>query len=62
MRTHAPLARLSSYVFYRIEIIDALAQYVGVVRIHRGSRAGITEKVKPAVIHGRPIRPRPAVL
>jgi hypothetical protein len=35
IRTHAPLARHDFYVFYRIEFIDAPAQYVGVVRNHR---------------------------
>ena len=47
IRTHAPLARHNFYVFYRIELVDTLAQYMGVVRIHRCSRADITQKVKP---------------
>jgi hypothetical protein len=46
IRTHVPLARHGFCVFYRNEIIDALAQFVGVVKIHRRSRADITAKVK----------------
>lgn len=46
IRTHVPLARHGSYVFYRNGFIDALAQIVGVVKKHRKSRADITAKVK----------------
>jgi hypothetical protein len=46
IRTHVPLARHDSCVFYRNEINDALAQFVGVVKKHRWSRADITAKVK----------------
>ena len=46
IRTHVPLARHGFCVFYRNEIIDALAQFVGVVKKHRRSRADITAKVK----------------
>jgi hypothetical protein len=53
IRTHVPLARHGFCVFYRIEIIDALAQFVGVVKNHRRSRADITAKVK----YGTQMRP-----
>ena len=46
IRTHASLARHGFYVFYRIESLDVLAQFVGVVKNHRWSRADITAKVK----------------
>jgi len=46
IRTHVPLARHSSYVFYRNEVLAALAQFVGVVKKHRRSKADITAKVK----------------
>jgi hypothetical protein len=53
IRTHVPLARHGFCVFYRNEIIDALAQFVGVVKNHRRSRADITAKVK----YGTQMRP-----
>jgi len=46
IRTHVPLARHGFCVFYRGEIIAALAQFVGVVKKHRWSRADIIAKVK----------------
>jgi hypothetical protein len=49
IRTHVPLARHGYCVFYRNEIIDALAQFVGVVKNHRWSRADITAKVKHGI-------------
>jgi len=52
IRTHVPLARHGFCVFYRNEIIAALAQFVGVVKNHRRSRADITAKVKFGVQKG----------
>lgn len=46
IRTHVPLARHDFYMCYRNEVIATLAQFVGVVKIHRRSRADITAKVK----------------
>ncbi len=46
IRTHVPLARHGYCVFYRNEVIATLAQFVGVAKIHRRSRADITAKVK----------------
>ena len=46
IRTHVPLARHGFYVFYRNEVLATLAQFVGVVKNHRWSRADITAKVK----------------
>jgi hypothetical protein len=46
IRTHVPLARHGSYVFYRNEVLATLAQFVGVAKNHRWSRADITAKVK----------------
>lgn len=45
-RTHVPLARHGFYVFYRNEVLATLAQFVGVVKNHRWSRADIIVKVK----------------
>ena len=46
IRTHVPLARHGFCVFYRNEVLAALAQFVGVIKNHRWSRADITAKVK----------------
>ena len=58
IRTHVPLARHGFCVFYRNEIIDALAQFVGVVKNHRRSRADITPKVKYGSQIGPLLNPR----
>ena len=58
IRTHVPLARHGFYVFYRNEVFAALAQFVGVVKNHRWSRADITAKVKFETDMGRLLIPR----
>jgi hypothetical protein len=45
-RTHAPLARHVCYVFYQIDSIDPVAQYMGVVKGHHKSKTNLTRKVK----------------
>lgn len=57
IRTHVPLARHSFYVFYRNEDLAALAQFAGVVKKHRWSRADITAKVKFETEMGRLLIP-----
>lgn len=55
--THAPLARHVFYVFYRIDPVNTLAQYMGVVKDHRSSKTNLTLKVKRHVLASRPTLP-----
>jgi hypothetical protein len=45
-RTHAPLARHVCYVFYQIDGVDPVAQYMGVVKGHPNSKTNLNKKVK----------------
>ena len=45
-RTHAPLARHLFCMFFRIDRLDALAHYVGDIKLHCRSRANLPAKVK----------------
>lgn len=44
--THASLARHVCYVFYQIDSIDPVAQYMGVIKYHTDSKTNLNKKVK----------------